>query len=109
MTPIRRPALPMPTKAEIVELVTFLAANVAIAKEDGHPDRAKGYQAMQNTAKALAERAVDLSEVTRVTVVAGGYHAFEKSDLYDDGCVLDVQHDGHTLKILPTPKPGTFI
>jgi hypothetical protein len=105
----------MPTKAEVLELVTFLAANVSVSQEDGLPEKADHYQALLDTAKALAERAVDLSAISRVVVVAT--QAFVRKDdreydmagFYSDGCVIYVQDDGRTLKLLPTPKPGSFI
>lgn len=50
------PTLPMPTKAEILELVTFLAANVSVCEDDGKHEKAERYRALQNTVQALAER-----------------------------------------------------
>ena len=45
---------------------------------------------------------MDLSKVTRVTVVAKNYGvAFERYNLYDEGCYLMLQDDGRTLKIFP--------
>jgi hypothetical protein len=106
----RRPTLPMPTKAEILELVTFLAANVSVFEEDGFPEKAERARALMHTAQALSERAVDLSEVRRISVVVdGGGRAYESYAAYRDGCVIDVQDDGLTLKLLPSPKLGSFL
>ncbi|MCI4659769.1 hypothetical protein [Cryobacterium zhongshanensis] len=110
MSPVRPPALPMPTKAEVLELVSFLAANVAVSQEDGHPEKADRYQALLDTVKALAERAVDLVDVSRVVIVTqGAGRLYDRGALYSNGCVAEVQDDGRTLKLIPTPRPGSFI
>lgn len=108
---VRRPALPMPTQDEIQELILFLAANVSVMHDDGKPEKAERYQAMQNTVQGLAQRAVDLSEITRVVVAPEAHNdrAYDNHRAFTDGCAIDVQDDGRTLKLVPMPLPGTFI
>lgn len=50
----------------------------------------------------LWERPVQLTEVTRVTVVGDAEgRVFERKSLYSNGVRLSVQDDGRTLKVLP--------
>lgn len=44
---------------------------------------------------------MDLSKVTRITVVSDEKREFEKFNLYKQGVELSLQDDGRTLKILP--------
>lgn len=44
---------------------------------------------------------MDLSKVTRVTVVTKQGVAFERYGAYDEGVWLSLQDDGRTLKIFP--------
>lgn len=50
----------------------------------------------------LWERPVQLTQITRVTVVddASG-RVFERKNLYSNGVQLSVQDEGRTLKVLP--------
>jgi hypothetical protein len=103
------PTLPMPSRADIVTLLQFLGANVAVAKEDGEHAKAESFQALHDTAKALSERAVDLSAVTSVITISDGQRVSSQDGLYAAGCVADVQRDGTTLMLAPTPKPSEHI
>jgi len=93
----------LPSVADVRELSSFLAANADVATADGEHVKAAHYRQMIETVKALSDRATDLSAVTRVVVVGESPvgRAFEKHDLYSHGCVLIVQDDGRTLKLLP--------
>ncbi|WP_336670701.1 hypothetical protein [Tsukamurella sp. USMM236] len=45
---------------------------------------------------------LDLSKVTRITVVDSEYgRVFERYNLYRDGVELHLQDDGRTLKVFP--------
>lgn len=48
---------------------------------------------------------LDLSRVTRITVVGDNGIVFEDYALYEDGAELLLQDDGRTLKIVPQESP----
>ena len=109
MSLVFAPTLPMPSRADITSLLQFLAANVAVSKEDGDHKKAANFQALHDTAKALSERAVDLSAVTSIIAINDGQRVSSHDGLYAAGCVADVQRDGTTLMLLPTPKLSEHI
>lgn len=48
---------------------------------------------------------MDLSRVTRVTVVGPQGIEYENYDLYTDGADLFLQDEGRTLKVFPRQNP----
>jgi hypothetical protein len=94
----------MPSTADVRELLLFLAANADVAHADGEHAKVDTYRRFQATVQGLADHADDLSAVTRIDIVSDRKReVLRGSDLFERGCVLDVQDDGRTLKILPPP------
>lgn len=105
--PYLTPSTPMPTAADVRDLLLFLAANADVARADGEHEKVLTFQRYLDAVRGLQERADDLSKVTRVDIVSDiKREVLHGPRLFDGGCVLEVQDDGRTLKVLPAPSAG---
>lgn len=59
------------------------------------------------TGKMSDQSKTILPDATRVTVVGNDGIEYERYDLFDNGCMVLVQDEGRTVKILPLTDDAT--